>query len=110
MPPPLKRYDVARLSRATVNGEMVNHGVLVWLRDKASVDLLVEAIAWKYDYNELDPRFMDTNPVRINQMSKPDFVSAVLSRILRDAIIDYRRANAETASVTAELPELPDVS
>lgn len=109
MPPPAKRYSVTRLSRANVNGEQVVNGVLVWLRDMDSSDLLVDAIAWKYDYDALDPRFMDSNPVRMNKMNKPDFVAAVISRILRDAIIDYRRAKAETASVTAELPELPDV-
>lgn len=109
MPPPLKRFNVSRLSRANINGEQVNNGILVWIRDKQSADLLVDAIAWKYDYDALDPTFKDFAAVRVNQMSKADFVATVISRILRDAVIEYRRANAETASVTAELPELPDV-
>jgi hypothetical protein len=88
---------------------MVNHGALIWFRDRESALLLVEAFADKYGYDELG--YTEEGAVRKYEgMTKSEFFEFALTRLFRQAIIDYRRANAEKASVTAELPELPDVS
>jgi hypothetical protein len=109
VPPPSKRYQVGRLFRANVNGETVNHGALIWFRDKASADVVLDAFADKFGYGETItmPQGQER---RYEGMTKADFFELVLTRLIRSTVIEYRRANAETASVTAELPELPDVS
>ncbi len=109
MPPPVKRYKTERISRGNVNGETVNFGLLLWFRDKDSVDLAAEAIAQKYGYYSNMEDVDGAQLGRFRNISRVDFLELAVRQWIRDAIIDYRRANAETASVTAELPELPNV-
>lgn len=107
MPPPTKRYRVDRIIRANVDGEVVNQGAIIWFRDRESALLLMEAFADKYGYNELS--YTEDGAVRKYEgFTKSEFFEIALTKIFRQAIIDYRRANAETASVTAELTELPE--
>jgi hypothetical protein len=110
MPPPIRRYKTDRISRGNVNGERVDFGLLFWFRDKDSLDLAADAVAFKYAMNQEQEVVEGVALVKNRNISKLDFLERKMIEWLRDAIIDYRRANAEKASVTAELPELPDVS
>jgi hypothetical protein len=109
MPAPTKRYSTERIIRGTVNGETVNQGILLWFRDRESLELVAEAVAQQNGYYS-DQEMVDGVMVRQYQdLNVVQFLQLSIRRWMRDAVLKYRRANAETALVTAELPELPDV-
>lgn len=106
MPAPDKRFRVDRIRSGQVNGETVNQGMLIWFRDKASFDVIVDAFADKYGYDET--MTMPTGQVRVFNGTKAEFFELTLSRILKSTVVEYRQRMAERKSVDEEIAELPD--
>ena len=106
MPPPVKRYRVDRIRSGQLNGETVNQGMLVWFRDKASFDVIVDAFADKYGYDET--MTMPAGQVRVFDGTKAEFFEAMLTRILKTTVVEYRQRLAERKSVEDEIAELPN--
>jgi hypothetical protein len=106
MPPPSRRYRVDRIRSGQLNGETVNQGMLVWFRDKASFDVIVDAFADKYGYETT--MTMPTGQVRVFDGTKAEFFELTLSRILKSTVVEYRQRLAERKSVEDEIAELPD--
>lgn len=108
MKKPIKRYKAELVNSAVINGKTISQGILVPFRDNESLELAATAIATKYGYyskQEIIDGVADRTHKNIDKMQ---FLELAIEKFLNDAIIEYRRANAETASVNAELPELPD--
>lgn len=107
MPAPDKRFRVDRIVRGQVNGEAVEQAMMIWFRDRASLQVVIEAFADQYNYNETIT--MPQGQVRINDgITQVEFFQKMLTRIMRETVVNYRQRLAQRESVAIEAAELPN--
>lgn len=107
MPAPEKRYRIDRIVRGQVNGEAVEQAMMIWFRDRASLQVVIDAFADQYNYNET--MTMPQGQVRINEGITPvEFFQKILTSIIRETVVSYRQRLAERQSAQKEITELPE--
>jgi len=102
MPAPTKLFDVTNGNGATLGGETVDRGTLIWYRDNAAKNKVVDNFVYAYGYTDNVPD--PDNPGQT--IPNPTNKQAFFNRIIRDYIKDVVRGREikvaeDTAKATA---------
>ena len=112
MPAPTKLFDVSNANGATIGGETVVRGTLIWYKDNAAKNKVEDqfAIAYGYPVTVTNPTYNPalpvdpiTNPQTIpNPQSKGVFMNKQLTQYIKDIVkASQVQAAAATAAATA---------
>ena len=121
MPAPTKLFDVSNANGATIGGETVVRGTLIWYKDNAAKNKVEDqfAIAYGYPVTVTNPAFNPalpvdpiTNPQTIpNPQSKAAFMNKQLTRYIKDIVkssqVQAAAATAAASAATSADTELP---
>lgn len=114
MPAPTRLFDISNGNGATVNGETVDRGTLIWYRDNAAKNDVVDSVCLAYGYQATvtNPNFgRPGEPETIpNPQSKQAFFNRQVTQWLRETIRSVKLRTAEaTARETADAAILADL-
>lgn len=114
MPAPKKLFDVANGNGAVIGGETVVRGTLIWFRDNAAKNEVMDLFgrAYGYQVNVPDP----DNPGQTipNPQGIQPFFNRVLTQFIRDVVKGQKVKEAAEAAAAAAGgaidPDLPAAS
>lgn len=110
MPAPTKLFDVANGNNATISGETVTRGTLIWYKDNAAKNKVIQRFCEAYGYQATIPDPNKPGQTIPNPVSDQTFFNRQLTQYIKD-IVRARGINAAvaTASITAAAAEDADL-
>lgn len=115
MPAPNKLFDVANGNGAVISGETVVRGTLIWYKDNAAKDKVIDRFCAAYGYQDTIPNPLfgqNGQPATIpNPQSKQAFFNRQLMNYIKDVVrsqgINAAAATAAAGAATTEDADLP---
>lgn len=100
MPAPTKLFDVSNANGATIGGETVVRGTLIWYKDNAAKNKVEDQFALAYGYQATVPDPNNAGQTIPNPQSKGAFLNKQLTQYIR-AIVKSAQVQAATATAAA---------
>lgn len=110
MPAPTKLFDVANGNGAVISGETVTRGTLIWFRDNAAKNKVIQRFCEAYGWTATVPDPNNPGQTIPNPVSDQTFFNRQLTAYIKD-IVRSQGINAAvaTASITAAAAEDADL-
>lgn len=112
MPAPTKLFDVSNGNGAVIGGETVTRGTLIWYKDNAAKDKVIERFCDAYGYQENVPDPNNPGATIPNPQSKQTFFNRKLTQYIKDVVrsqgINAAAATAAAGAATTEDADLPN--
>lgn len=102
MPAPTKLFDVSNGNGAVISGETVDRGTLIWFRDNAAKNKVIDNFVYAYGYTDTvpNPNFgQPGEPATIpNPVGKQPFFNRIIRDYIRDVVQSREIKAAEDAA------------
>lgn len=102
MPAPIKLFSVNKGNGAVINAETATHATLIWYRDNAAKQSVIDDFCAAYGYQATIPDPARPGQTIPNPQSQQDFFNDQLRRFIREVIRGQRvQAAASSAGASA---------